>query len=62
VPRGTTVNARYIVQALGKFMKIFRKKRLEMVARDWLFHWDYALVHTTAVVTDWIATGQIKLI
>jgi hypothetical protein len=38
VLRGTTVNARYIVEALGKFMKIFMKKRAVMAARDWMFH------------------------
>jgi hypothetical protein len=26
MPRGTMVNANYIVEALGKFLKIFRKK------------------------------------
>jgi hypothetical protein len=36
VPRGTTVNANYIVEALGTFMKILRKKRPQIVARDWL--------------------------
>jgi hypothetical protein len=33
VPRGTTVTARYIVDALGKFLKIFKKKRPVMAAR-----------------------------
>jgi hypothetical protein len=42
---GTTVNGRYIVEALGK-MKIFRKKRQVMAAGDWMFHWDNAPVHT----------------
>jgi hypothetical protein len=31
MPRGTTVNASYIMEALGMFMKILRKMRLEMV-------------------------------
>jgi hypothetical protein len=31
VPRGTTVNARYIVEALGSFLKILKKKRPVMV-------------------------------
>jgi hypothetical protein len=46
------VNANYIVEALGTFMKILRKKRPQMVARDWLSHWDNAPVHTAAKVTD----------
>jgi histone-lysine N-methyltransferase SETMAR len=62
MPRGTTVNANYIVEALGTFMKILRKKRPQMVAGDWLFHWDNASVHTAAKVTDWLAARDIKLI
>jgi hypothetical protein len=38
MPRGTTVNANYIVDASGKFLKIFKQKRLEMAAGDWWFH------------------------
>jgi hypothetical protein len=37
MPRGTTVNANYIVEALGTFLKILRKKRPQMVTGDWLF-------------------------
>jgi hypothetical protein len=55
MPRGTTVNANYIVEALDTFMKIFWKKSPEMVAGDWMFYWDKALVHTAAKVTDWMA-------
>ncbi len=62
MPGGTTINANYIVEALGMFMKILRKKRPQMVAGDWLFHWDNAPVHTTAKVTDWLAARDIKLI
>jgi hypothetical protein len=32
------VNASYILEALGTFMKILSKKRPEMVAGDWMFH------------------------
>jgi hypothetical protein len=32
VPKGTTVNANHIVEALGKFLKVFRQKRPEMAA------------------------------
>ncbi len=62
VPRGTTVNANYIVEALGTFLKILRKKRPQMVTGDWLFHWDNAPVHTAAKVTDFMAARGIKLI
>jgi hypothetical protein len=49
-PRGTTVNVNYIVEALGKFKKIFRKKRPIIAEGQWFFHWDNAPVHTAAVV------------
>jgi histone-lysine N-methyltransferase SETMAR len=62
VPRGSTVNANYIVEALGSFLKILRKKRPQMVTGDWLFHWDNAPVHTAAKVTDFMAARGIKLI
>jgi hypothetical protein len=59
VPRGTMVNASYIIEALGTFLKILRKKGLEMVAGDWLFHWDNAMVHIAAkVMTEWGPGGQ----
>ena len=38
VPRGTTVNADYIVGALGSFMKIFKKKRPVIAQQEWFFH------------------------
>jgi hypothetical protein len=53
VPKGTTVNARYIVEALGSFLKILRKKRPVMAAGESFLHWDNAPVHTAATVTDW---------
>jgi histone-lysine N-methyltransferase SETMAR len=61
-PRGTTVNANYIVEALGKFMKVFRKKRPIMAEGQWFFHWDNALVHTATVVRDWLAARQVQMI
>jgi histone-lysine N-methyltransferase SETMAR len=62
VPRGTTVNANYIVEALGKFMKVFGKKRPIMAEGQWFFHWDNAPVHTAAVVRDWLAARQVQMI
>jgi hypothetical protein len=44
------------------FMKILRKKRLEMMARDWLVHWDNAPVHTVTKVMDWLVARNIMLI
>jgi hypothetical protein len=33
VPWGTWVIAKYIMDALGRFLKVFKQKRREMVAR-----------------------------
>jgi hypothetical protein len=59
VTRGATVNANYIVDALGKFLKVFKQKRLLMVAGGLWFYLDNAPVHTAAMVTDWMAARQI---
>jgi hypothetical protein len=32
--QGDEVNANYIMEALGKFLKVFKQKRPEMAARD----------------------------
>jgi hypothetical protein len=32
------VNAKYIVENMGKFLKIFKQKMPEMAAGDWWFH------------------------
>jgi histone-lysine N-methyltransferase SETMAR len=62
MPRGTIVNAKYIVEALSNFMKIFKKKRPIMAAADWFLHWDNAPVHTAAIVTDWLASRRFQLL
>jgi hypothetical protein len=53
VPRGSMVNANYIVKAMGTFMKHLRKKRPEMVSQEWFFHWYKAPIHTAAIVKTW---------
>ncbi len=40
VARGNPVNANYIVDALGKFLKVFKQKRPLIVAGDWWFSWE----------------------
>jgi hypothetical protein len=44
VPRGTIVNAMYIIEDLGSFMKILKKKRPVLAVGEWFLHWDNALV------------------
>lgn len=62
VPRGATGNAAYITKALDTFMKHINKKRPEMAKQQWFFHWDNAPVHTAAVVKNWFAAREVKLI
>jgi hypothetical protein len=58
--QGTTVNTNYIMDVQGKFLKVFKQKRLVMAARDWWFR-DNVPMHTPAMVTDWMATGDPTL-
>jgi histone-lysine N-methyltransferase SETMAR len=62
VPRGSTVNTAYIKTALQRFVKVLKKKRPDMAAGDWYFHWDNAPVHTAATVQDYLAAKSIKTI
>jgi histone-lysine N-methyltransferase SETMAR len=62
VPKGQAVNAKYIVEALSKFLVTFKKKRQNMAVGEWFFHWDNAPVHTAAVVKDWMAARNFRLI
>jgi hypothetical protein len=50
--QGTTLKANYIKKALGKFIKIFRKRRLLMAEGKCFFHWYNAPVLTVPVVQD----------
>jgi hypothetical protein len=47
VPRGTTVNANYITEAVRRFMKILNEKRWRMEIIFSTFHLDNAAVHNT---------------
>jgi histone-lysine N-methyltransferase SETMAR len=60
VPKGSAVNGKYIVKALGNFLKQLKKKRPEMMEQEWWFHWDNAPVHTAAVVQEWFAAHNIQ--
>jgi [histone H3]-lysine36 N-dimethyltransferase SETMAR len=62
VPRGAAINAKYILMVLGKFLEHLRRKRPEMVTRDWFFHWDNASVHTAAVVKSWLTAKAFKVL
>ena len=56
------VNANYIMDALGKFLKIYKQKRPKVAFLEQFFHWDNAPVHTAAVLKDWMAVKQFQVI
>jgi len=60
MPRETMVNTNYIMEALCRFMKISKQKRVITAAGERFFHWDNAPVHTAAVVTDWMAVRHTQ--
>ena len=60
--RSATINAPYVVDVLGKFLKQLRLKRPEMVEQEWFLHWDNAPVHTAAVVQNWLAARAIRVL
>ncbi len=60
VPRGDTVNVKYIIRALGTFLKNLRKKRPETAKGEWFLHWDNAPVRTVKVVQEFLAKKSIK--
>ncbi len=62
VPKGTKVNADYIVMALRMFKRRFRQKRPELAEQEWFFHWDNAPVHTAAKVQEWMAANSVQVI
>jgi histone-lysine N-methyltransferase SETMAR len=60
VPKGSAVNRKYIIKALGNFLKQLKKKRPVLVEQEWWFHWDNTPVHTAAVVQEWVAAHNIQ--
>jgi histone-lysine N-methyltransferase SETMAR len=60
VPKGETVNAKYIKKALARFLKVFKAKRPIMSSQDWFLRWDNALIYTAATVQEFLAAKGIK--
>jgi histone-lysine N-methyltransferase SETMAR len=61
-PKGEMVKATYIRNALTRFLKVFRQKRLIMAVQEWWLHWDNAPVHTAATVVDFLAAKGVKTV
>ncbi len=62
VPKGETVNAKYIKKALARFLKVFKAKRPIMASQDWFLHWDNAPIHTAATVQEYLAAKGVKML
>jgi hypothetical protein len=62
VPKGQPVNANHIVSVFSTFLRHLRKKRPELSAQQWWFHWDNAPVHMAAIVKNWIADHNIQML
>ncbi len=50
------------MEALSRFLAIFKKKRPTMAAREWFFYWNNTPVHTASVVKEWMAVKYFRLI
>ncbi len=62
VPRGATMIADYIIDALKKFLKALRQKRLDLGPGDWMFHCDNLPVHIAHKVQQFLAKKQNQVI
>jgi histone-lysine N-methyltransferase SETMAR len=62
VPRGSTVNAAYIVKVPDVFMRHFKKKRPVMAEQPWFFQWDNAPVHNATIVQDWLVAHDVQVL
>jgi hypothetical protein len=62
IPRGSIVNAAYIVKVLDVFIMHLRKKRFILLEQGWFFHWDNAPVHTAASVQDWLTAHSVQVL
>jgi hypothetical protein len=54
------VNGEYIIEVMKRFLKVFKRKRPEIAASPWLFHWDNAPVHLANSVTKFLAQKQYQ--
>jgi hypothetical protein len=62
MPKWAKINTHYTVKALGTFMRHLKKKRPDMVSREWFIHWDNAPIHTAALVQLWMAANKVQVL
>ena len=59
---GAKVNAEYTIDVLAAFDKSLKKKRPELVQREWFFHFDNAPTHTAKVIKEWLARKKYNVL
>ncbi len=62
VPRGKTINAKYVIGALRRFLKTLKVKKPELVPGEWFLHWDNVPVHTAQKVQVFLAKKSIQVL
>ena len=55
------MNVKYIMDALGKFLRIFKNKRAQLWSQEWLFHSDNVPTHIAAILKDWTAVMHFQV-
>ncbi len=56
------LNTQYIIEALARFLMVFKQKRLPIARRDWWVPWENSTMHTLVMATNWMAAWQFKII
>ena len=54
IPRGTGVNAAYVIKVLGMLKKILEQKRPDLAPGYWILHWDNAPVHSVKMTCEYL--------
>jgi hypothetical protein len=57
-----SINTIYFFKVMGTFFKPLRMKMPEIVSLKWFFHWDLVLVHTAAIIQDWLTANSIQVL
>ena len=60
-PLGSKINSDYLIEVLGKFLKVFRRKRTEKAGPgEWILHWDNSPLHTARSTASFLSKRGIR--
>lgn len=62
VPIGVHITAKYFVNIMKTFLKVFKRKRPNMAENEWFFHMDNAPSHTAKLSKAFMAEKKLKII